>query len=106
MKIIDIKSISSVLSFEEAAAIKGGAQLTIYEHINYGGASLSTQFNSSYVGNDWNDKTSSIYISSGTWRFYEHAGYQGNYTDLGPGAYSWVEDIGIPNDSISSFKVV
>ena len=88
------------------AATVSAAKVTLYEHINFGGGRLDTNSNQQYVGDKWNDKISSIKINSGTWRFYEHANYGGRYWDLGPGKYSWVEDVGIPNDLISSFKQV
>lgn len=79
-------------------------QVQIYEHINFGGHNEITSLNWYYVGDWWNDKISSVVIYSGRWRFYEHWHYQGAYWDLGPGQYSWVEAVGIPNDIISSFK--
>ncbi len=89
-----------ILTAGNAAA----ARVVVYEHIDFGGDKLDTKFDKSYVGASWNDKISSIKVKSGTWRFYEHANYEGRYWDLGPGDYSWVEDVGIPNDLISSFK--
>ena len=88
------------------AATVSATKVTVYEHINFGGGHLDTNSNQQYVGDQWNDKISSIKINSGTWRFYEHANYGGRYWDLGPGKYSWVENVGIPNDLISSFKRV
>lgn len=39
--------------------------------------------------------------------FYEHRDYDGNaYGPIKPGDYGWVEDVGIPNDSISSWRIV
>jgi hypothetical protein len=88
------------------AATVSAAKVILYEHINYGGEHLNADSNQKYVGNQWNDRISSIKIQSGTWRFYEDANYEGRYWDLGPGTYSWVEDVGIPNDLISSFKQI
>ena len=96
------KCIPQVISFQLLSA----AKVTVYEHINFGGRHLDTNSNQQYVGDQWNDKISSIQINSGTWRFYEHANYGGRYWDLGPGKYFWVENVGIPNDLISSFKRV
>jgi hypothetical protein len=37
--------------------------------------------------------------------FYEHRDYDGNaYGPMKPGSYGWVEDVGIPNDNISSWR--
>jgi Beta/Gamma crystallin len=79
-------------------------EVIVYQDINFGGEHFDATNNIPYVGNYWNDKISSIKVKSGTWRFYQDANYGGSYWDLGPGDYSWVEDVGIPNDVISSFK--
>jgi hypothetical protein len=37
--------------------------------------------------------------------FYEHRDFDGNaYGPIKPGSYGWVEEVGIPNDSISSWR--
>jgi len=38
-----------------------------------------------YVGDDWNDRISSRRLLSGTWQFFEHAGFGGARTIVGPG---------------------
>jgi Beta/Gamma crystallin len=81
-------------------------EVVIFEHINYGGAEWRTNLNYSYVGGYWNDRVSSIVVVSGTWRFYQHANFQGAYWDLPQGWYHWVEARLIPNDMISSFQVI
>ena len=81
-------------------------KVILYEHINYGGGRLFVDSNQKYIGNQWNDKISSIQIKSGKWRFYEDANYGGRHWDLGPGNYPWVENAGIPNDIISSYKKI
>jgi Beta/Gamma crystallin len=81
-------------------------EVVVFEHANFQGAEKRTNLNLSYVGDFWNDKISSIIVISGTWRFFQHANYQGAYWDLGPGYYSWVEAVNIPNDIISSMYVV
>ena len=82
------------------------AEVVIYEHINFGGASAQTSLNWRYVGDWWNDKVSSIVVLGGVWRFYEHANYGGRYWDLRIGQYPWVQSVGIPNDLISSFQLI
>ena len=52
----------------------------------------------------WGDRVSSIQILDGVWEFSQHVNYGGNKTNLGPGSYRWVEDVGIANDSLSSIK--
>ncbi|MBN3941543.1 MAG: beta/gamma crystallin-related protein [Nostoc sp.] len=107
MKIVDTNPLFVELSFEEASTIKGGALVVLRENIDYGGKTLVKATRSvSYVGSDANDETSSIIITGGTWRFYADANYKGSYKDLGPGYYPWVENFGIPNDTISSLKLI
>ena len=89
-----------------AAATRRLPEVVIFEHINFGGNSARTNLNWLYVGGWWNDRISSIIVVSGTWRFYEHAHYAGRYWDLGPNYYPWVQNVGIPNDIISSFQVI
>jgi hypothetical protein len=81
-------------------------EVVVCEHIDFGGAEWRTNLGWSYVGDFWNDKISSIIVVSGTWRFYEHANLGGQFWDLGPGYYHWVEEVGIPNDIISSFQPI
>jgi len=107
MNIIELNPNFLDLSLAEASIIIGGAKypdLKVYEDINFGGDSAGTNFDTPYVGNYWNDRISAINIVSGTWTFYRDANYQGDSITLGPGLYSWVENVGIPNDSVSSFK--
>lgn len=84
-------------------------EVVVYYHSNYGEPSWRTNIGYRYVGDYWNDKISSIVVVSGRWIFYEHADFWGEHwspVELGPGYYPWVESVGIPNDSISSFKPV
>jgi hypothetical protein len=98
-----------LLVFFIMSAIVGtvsAAEVLVYELNDFGGNSLDATDNQSYVGVQWDDKISSIKVKSGTWRFYEDINYGGRYWDLGPGEYSSVESVGIPDDSISSFKQI
>ncbi len=62
----------------------------------------------SYVGDNWNDKISSVIILSGTWQFFENAGFTGASTTVGPGFYKFVEDrqFNMQNDTISSILCI
>jgi len=53
----------------------------------------------------FDDKASSYWIKSGTWRLYEDENFGGNYWDLGPGEYHYGNSY-VPNDIISSFRLV
>ncbi|MGA7219659.1 MAG: beta/gamma crystallin-related protein [Candidatus Sulfotelmatobacter sp.] len=62
----------------------------------------------SYVGDNWNDTISSVIVLSGTWKFFENAGFSGASTTVGPGYYQFVEDpqFNMQNDTISSILCV
>jgi hypothetical protein len=54
----------------------------------------------------FNDSVSSIAVISGNWRCFRNAGFDDDYpVVLGPGLYSWVEDVSIRNDDMSSLQV-
>lgn len=57
-----------------------------------------------YVGDAWNDTISSVIVLSGTWQFFENAGFNGASATVGPGWYTFVENpaFNMQNDSISS----
>ena len=56
---------------------------------------------------DFNDVTSSFIILSGNWAFYIDANFQNQEGNVfGPGAYHWVEEVRITNDTISSLQPV
>lgn len=84
-------------------------EVVVYFDRNFGGPEWRTNLSYSYVGDYWNDQISSIIVVSGTWRFFEDSqtgAPVGGHWDLGPGWYSWVEDLGIPNDTISAFEAI
>jgi Beta/Gamma crystallin len=81
-------------------------EVVLYQDINFGGGEWRTNLGYSYVGDSWNDTISSIIVVAGTWQFWRDRDFQGVGDQpwiLGPGYYSWVEAVGIPNDTISSF---
>ncbi|WP_414619051.1 CAP domain-containing protein [Calothrix sp. CCY 0018] len=79
--------------------------IEIFVDANFSGGS-SGPFNqdSSFVGDFWNDKISSIKVLFGTWEFFEDANFQGRSFRLTPGEYAFVGNEW--NDIISSFKQV
>lgn len=74
---------------------------TIYEHANYKGKSKKiTRGSVSYVGKTWNDKVSSLKVSSGTRvSYYEHKDFGGDYS-YRTSDDNWIGDKW--NDKISS----
>lgn len=82
-----------------------GIKVTLYEHLNFGGAQRVITSDTASLG-DFNDKTSSLKIERIP-VVYIDANYKGAAVGLDVGSYS-VSDLvakGIPNDSISSLKV-
>jgi Beta/Gamma crystallin len=59
------------------------------------------------INGNWNDIVSSFIIESGRWQVFRDINFRVNQGGiLGPGHYSFVEDFGIDNDSISSVRLV
>lgn len=95
------------ISCENAAIIQGGAVVTLYNDINFGGDSFGSDTEITDLSfTAYNDQASSIKIDSGSWAFYTDANYQGSSVVLNAGTYSSVENVGLPNDAISSFRRV
>lgn len=92
------------LSQESAAAIQGGAAVELYNDSNFRRPLVSTNAGTPNVGNNVNDRTTSIVINEGVWRFYTDSNYRGVSADLRPGRYANIGLGIIPNDSISSFR--
>jgi hypothetical protein len=58
------------------------------------------------VGGNWNDIVSSFVIVSGRWQFFKDINFQFEQGGtLGPGLYSFVQNFGIDNDSLSSVRL-
>lgn len=81
-----------------------GLRVTLYEHANFRGNHKILTSDTSYVGNDFNDKTSAILVEKVA-SFFEHASYQGNRLVLGVGRYNLGDIQAIGNDRLSSVKV-
>lgn len=92
------------LDNESAAAIQGGAAVELFADSNFRKPLVKTDEGSANVGDGVNDRTTSIIINSGKWRFYTDSNFRGVSTDLGRGRYSNIGLGLIPNDSITSFK--
>lgn len=96
------------LENETAAAIQGGAAVTLYEHESYNqkkdGRVKPISSSTRNVGSI-NDKTTSIKVSSGIWEFYKDENYNGLLFTLKAGeSYSKLPKDW--NDRISSVKKV
>ncbi|MBN3944551.1 MAG: beta/gamma crystallin-related protein [Nostoc sp.] len=102
----DFYSIEAVqdLSHESAAAISGGADLELFNDDNFGKPLVQTNEGTGNVGNDVNDRVTSIIVNAGVWRFWTDSQFRGVSADLGPGRYPNIGLGILPNDSISSFE--
>ena len=80
------------------------AAVELYNDSNFRNRLVETNSDSANVGNDVNDRVTSIIINEGTWRFFTDSQYRGVSTDLGPGRYPNIGLGNIPNDSITSFR--
>jgi len=73
-----------LLSSGERYSIEASSQVTLYEHAEYKGVAKSFGIEShAYVGNDFNDRATSIVIPSGSGlvaEVFEHANFQGRST--------------------------
>ena len=87
------------------------AEIILFEHINFHGAHKHLYGSESNLAagddNFFNDRLSSFVITSGTWQFFRDINFSGPASNVfGPGRYNWVENIGIPNDTVSSIRRV
>jgi hypothetical protein len=84
----------------------------LYENANFQGRSIyinaAVNDGVPYLPADFNDKTSSVKIIRGTWKFYGNGGYQnaepGDAIGIGPGSYAGVDRT--DNDTFSSLRRV
>ena len=87
------------------------SHIIIFEHRNLHGGHkhvFSSEPNLN-AGDDnfFNDRLSSFVILEGRWQFFRDSNFGSPASNvLGPGVYGWVEDFGIPNDSVSSLRLV
>jgi len=88
---------------KEAVPAPCSGSVIVYEDANFGGAaSHEVKEPVRYVGDDWNDRISSIKIrGKQDWRFYQDWHFEGPFIDLKPGDYPFIPPEW--NDRISSF---
>jgi predicted alpha-1,6-mannanase (GH76 family) len=88
--------------------IPAGYQVTFFKKDNFSGDNYTVTNSSQWIGNAWNDSTSSLVVGPiGVATFYKDCSYGGTAISLPPGAYSLVQlqAKGILDDDISSLKV-
>lgn len=80
------------------------AEMTLYEHVNFGGGQLTLRGWTPNIGSTgFNDRTSSIVVVSGRWEVCTDSDFKGGCTTLGPGEYPVLTGM---NDQISSAREV
>jgi hypothetical protein len=83
--------------------IPADLMVTAYEHADFEGKSKIFTEDTTYVGDDFNDKISSIVVELAV-KIYEHANYQGKSQTLPLGSYN-MNQLAIGNDTLSSVKI-
>lgn len=86
-----------------ALATKVMPTIWLFEHADFQGRAFLTSLSWKSLGN-MNDKFSSAIIVSGEFEFFVDEQFQGASSRKGPGYYPNAGAMGIPNDSLSSFK--
>ena len=81
-----------------------GYRVTLYEHADFKGKTKVFSGDIAWVGDDFNDKTSSIVVEEAGVVIYEHAHYKGRSQSLNVGKYN-MGQLSIGNDTLSSLKV-
>jgi hypothetical protein len=101
----DISSISIGNDTLSSLKVPTGWTVTLYRHHNFTGDEKVFTTDTPYVGDDFNDQTSSIVVDDFlSVIIYQHADYQGNYQKLTSGRFR-LSSISIGNDTLSSLKV-
>jgi hypothetical protein len=85
------------------------AHVILFEDINFGGRHTHVFRDEDYVGDKFNDITSSFVILNGKWQFFADENFHSQMgPELGPGLYPWIEDQNAlgpgTNDKLSSLK--
>ena len=74
-----------------------------FEHSNYQGASFCADSSSSWVGNEWNDRISSVKVQSGYQvQLFDDVNYGGTARNFAADTPTFPADF---NDKVSSFKI-
>jgi len=87
-----------------AATTVSAQQITLYEHDNFAGRSVSATDTVQNLGDTgFNDRASSAVIRGGRWQICSDAYFRGNCVTLGPGNYTTLREMGM-NDRVSSVR--
>ena len=92
-----------LLSAASLGATSALADITLYEHAEFGGAHVTLRGSSADIsGTGFNDKTSSIVVRSGRWEVCTNSNFRGTCTVLTRGEYPVLQ--ANMNDRISSAR--
>lgn len=82
------------------------AMVTLHEHDEYRGRSVTVTGRTGYLGSqNFNDMTSSVVVHSGHWQLCDDAEFRGDCVVLAPGRYPSMKSLGM-SDRISSIRPV
>lgn len=88
-------------------AAEADGSLTLYGHPEFGGARrIISADTPDLAAIGFNNLTSSIKIRSGTWILYRDRNYGGASITLGPGNYPHIDQLGLPNNTLSSIRLM
>lgn len=74
------------------AASARAAEITLFERDNYGGAQLTLRgYTPSFAGTGFNDRVSSIVVTSGRWELCSEPDFKGTCAVYGPGEYATID---------------
>jgi hypothetical protein len=103
----ELPSMGQFVNIRVGDAMEG--HVILFEHASFHGAHkhlfrAEPNLNAS-DDNFFNDRVSSIAILKGNWEFFRHAGFNAPYpVVLGPGLYTFVGNVNIANDDLSSLR--
>jgi hypothetical protein len=89
-----------------ACASMASAELTLFEHDNFAGRSVTATDGIDNLANSgFNDRASSVVVRRGTWQLCDDAYFRGRCVTLKPGDYPSLGQIGL-NDRVSSAREI
>ncbi len=91
-----------LVGFSAGAA---AAEVTLYEHDNFAGAQMTLRgYTPNFVNTGFNDRVSSLVVTSGTWELCTDAEFKGTCTTFVPGEYPTIDKR--LNDRFSSAREI
>ena len=81
-----------LLALVVGSAAAHAAEITLYEHANFAGAQLTLRgYTPNFANTGFNDRVSSIVVSSGRWELCTDADFKGTCTVFEPGEYPTID---------------